>query len=187
MHTQNDVICINNFFTEEEVDVFCHQSGAFLDSGWSDAEVTGPLPYNPKFRKTKIKTLRPSSDNLFLTKLIYGVVEANERKFKKSINSYFLEALNLLKYTHDNDCFKMHNDAGRGIKVASRKLSSIVVLSDSSEYEGGSLVFYGNDRGQNRFRIRTNKGALVMFPSEMYHEVTPVTVGTRLSLVMWVG
>ena len=30
------------------------------------------------------------------------------------------------------------------------------------------------------------KGSIIVFPSFLYHQVTPITKGTRYSLVMWV-
>lgn len=187
MHTQQDVCCINDFFTVEEVDNFCNDQAVFSDIGWANAEVTGAQLYQHNFRKTKVKTLRPVSSSPLLTKLIYGVVETNERQFKANVKSYFSESLNLLKYTQDNGYFKKHKDSYDDVTIVTRKLSCIVMLSDPSDYVGGGLVFYGNAQGQTRFRLQTKKGALIMFPSDMYHEVTPVTSGTRLSLVMWVG
>jgi predicted 2-oxoglutarate/Fe(II)-dependent dioxygenase YbiX len=188
VHTQQDVCCVNNFFTNEEVDNFCNEQVVFSDIGWVNAEITGGAqPYRPDIRKTKVKNLRPALSSPLLVKLIYGVVEINERKFKVDVKSYFSEALNLLKYEQTDDCFKKHRDIINNTTAVIRKLSCIVMLSSPCDYTGGGLVFYGNAQGQNRFRLQTKKGALIVFPSDMYHEVTPIISGTRLSLVMWVG
>lgn len=71
-----------------------------------------------------------------------------------------------------------------------RKISATIQLSDPKDYKGGELVF--------DFRNKTNKssnilkpkellpqGTIVVFPSHIYHKVTPVTKGTRYSLVLW--
>jgi PKHD-type hydroxylase len=70
-----------------------------------------------------------------------------------------------------------------------RKLSVTVSLSDPKEYIGGELQFdfYNEMRKKN---IRTckeilEKGSLVVFPSFVWHQVKPVTKGTRYSLVIW--
>ena len=70
-----------------------------------------------------------------------------------------------------------------------RKLSVTVSLSDPKEYKGGELEFdfYNDMRKKN---IRTckeifEKGSLVVFPSFIWHQVKPVTKGTRYSLVIW--
>ena len=62
-------------------------------------------------------------------------------------------------------------------------------MTDGSEYEGGELEFdfLNKGRGSN---IRVckevkTKGSLVVFPSFLWHRVTPVIRGTRYSLVIW--
>jgi PKHD-type hydroxylase len=61
-----------------------------------------------------------------------------------------------------------------------RKITAILVLSDPSEYTGGSLEF---EDGQ----VYTNiaKGSLITFPSYIRHKVTPVTKGIRVAIVFW--
>ena len=58
-----------------------------------------------------------------------------------------------------------------------RKLSMTVNLND--DYEGGDLILY--DVGP----VKQKTGNITFFPSYLPHEVTPVTKGTRYSLVMW--
>lgn len=188
MYTVKDIYYIPNFFTDREIDAFLLEHEAFLDDDWDKAEIQRKEQgvYDPSIRKTKIKHLKPSSKDLLLMKFVYGVVEANHTKFKKNIQTFFLEPINFLKYTDDFDHFKIHKDVGNKI-TEKRQLSCIVFLSKLTDYQGGGLVFYGNEKKEGRFRLHTEKGTLVVFPSEMFHEVTPVTKGTRFSLVMWVG
>ena len=49
----------------------------------------------------------------------------------------------------------------------------------NEDFEGGDLVFYDCDP------IEQKTGNIIFFPSYLPHEVTPVTKGTRYSLVMW--
>ncbi len=75
-----------------------------------------------------------------------------------------------------------------------RKLSVTVSLNDPAEYDGGNLEFsFRNDRDfdtnpekaiHSCTQIRP-KGSIVVFPSFVWHRVTPVTRGTRYSLVVW--
>jgi len=71
-----------------------------------------------------------------------------------------------------------------------RKLSVTINLSSPEEYEGGNLKFdFGHhQKEQSQFyeckEIRP-QGSIVVFPSFLYHQVTPVTSGNRYSLVMW--
>ena len=71
-----------------------------------------------------------------------------------------------------------------------RKISMTVNLNDSSDYEGGNLKFdLGPHFEGERYKVFDDtrmQGSVIIFPSFMYHCVTPVTSGTRFSLVLWV-
>jgi PKHD-type hydroxylase len=70
-----------------------------------------------------------------------------------------------------------------------RKLSMTVNLMPEGSYKGGNLKFdFGPHSHGKRYHecveIRP-QGSVIVFPSYIYHQVTPVTEGTRYSLVMW--
>lgn len=69
-----------------------------------------------------------------------------------------------------------------------RKLSVTISLSDPSMYDGGNLNFdlgpHRPDRYHECIEIRP-QGSIIIFPSHVYHQVTPITRGTRYSLVAW--
>ena len=70
-----------------------------------------------------------------------------------------------------------------------RKISITLNLSVENSYEGGNLKFdFGPHTPGERFKecveIRP-QGSIIVFPSFEYHCVTPVTKGTRYSLVLW--
>ena len=70
-----------------------------------------------------------------------------------------------------------------------RKLSMTINLNKPGEYEGGNLKFdFGPHSTGERYHecveIRP-QGSVIIFPSYIYHQVTPVTKGTRYSLVLW--
>lgn len=69
-----------------------------------------------------------------------------------------------------------------------RKLSVTISLSDPSDYDGGNLKFdlgpHRSDRYHTCEEIRP-RGSIIVFPSHIHHQVTPVTRGTRYSLVAW--
>ena len=69
-----------------------------------------------------------------------------------------------------------------------RKLSMSVSLSDQKEYSGGNLEFDFRAISKNKpwvCKEINSKGSVVVFPSFVWHRVTPVTRGTRYSLVSW--
>ena len=72
-----------------------------------------------------------------------------------------------------------------GNKTVPRKLSMVLMLSVSSEYEGGDLLLNA-DRNEPT-KLGMVKGRAWFFPSYVLHKVTPVTRGTRKTIVLWVG
>ena len=70
-----------------------------------------------------------------------------------------------------------------------RKLSMTINLNKPGEYDGGNLKFdFGPHATGKRFHEVTEirpQGSIIVFPSFTYHQVTPVTRGTRYSLVLW--
>jgi len=69
-----------------------------------------------------------------------------------------------------------------------RKLSMTINLSDPNDYEGGNLKIDTKNLNESGVHTLTQirpQGSLVVFPSYLYHQVTPVTKGTRYSLVVW--
>lgn len=103
------------------------------------------------------------------------------------------------------DFYTWHTDSGpepqsEGGRI--RKLSSTLQLSDPEEYEGGNfdyieyngvfdrldthdtLIDIGNCKKSIPFSAKA-KGTLIVFPSDTYHQVTPVIKGSRKSLVSW--
>lgn len=71
-----------------------------------------------------------------------------------------------------------------------RKLSVTVTLSDSEDYEGGDLEFACLNPVEEKKLISTRegfrkKGSIIVFPSFVWHRITPITKGIRNSLVIW--
>ena len=72
-----------------------------------------------------------------------------------------------------------------------RKISSILLLSNSKDFKGGELQFAPrfNKPGTKDHIITANevytKGSLIVFPSFVWHRIKPVTWGIRHSMPMW--
>jgi predicted 2-oxoglutarate/Fe(II)-dependent dioxygenase YbiX len=82
----------------------------------------------------------------------------------------------LLKYIEG--CFYVeHTDS---FKARPRAVSCSFILND--DFEGGEFAFFNKE-----LKYKLEKGNALLFPSNfMYpHEVTPVTKGTRYSIVTW--
>ena len=69
-----------------------------------------------------------------------------------------------------------------------RKLSMTLNLTDPNDYEGGDLKFDTGQHNKPQYleppEVRT-QGSIIVFPSYIPHQITPLTSGTRYSLVLW--
>jgi PKHD-type hydroxylase len=69
-----------------------------------------------------------------------------------------------------------------------RKLSMTINLTDPTTYKGGRMHFDSPSWTKPTIReclAARAQGSVVVFPSFILHRVTPVTEGTRYSLVAW--
>ena len=111
-----------------------------------------------------------------------AIRQANNEHFQFDLT--YLTALQYTVYNgNDHSNYQKHLDVGR--QFPNRKLSFSVQLSDDAEYIGGDLRFH-YIKNQPEVAPR-EKGKIIFFPSWVVHDVTPVTQGTRRSLVGWVN
>lgn len=78
----------------------------------------------------------------------------------------------------DDAC--MYDDQGWPLRT---DLSLTIFLSDPDSYEGGALRFL-TSAGETS--LKPAAGSVVLYPTGLLHEVTPVTSGVRLACVAWV-
>lgn len=135
----------------------------------------------PDVRDSKVSWIQPSQESETLFRHMTDiVVELNNRYFKFDLDG-FAEGFQFTKYEAPAGKYDLHVDKSYGKSI--RKLSVVLQLSDPSDYEGGELCIQTSDQAQP---IKKEQGFLVAFPSYVLHGVTPVTKGTRYSLVAWV-
>lgn len=77
-----------------------------------------------------------------------------------------------------------HNDIIARKEDNMRKMSIVMGLSSKDDYEGGDFLL--SPHGASPTVIRLDKGDLIAFPSYIPHKVTPVTSGTRITIVSWI-
>ena len=95
-----------------------------------------------------------------------------------------MEKVKILRYENGGK-YKWHTDCGAK-ETSTRKLTAIVQLSDETNYEGGDLEFgITDDTGKNNHKANKTRGSITIFPSFLSHRVTPITKGTRHSLITW--
>ena len=66
-----------------------------------------------------------------------------------------------------------------------RKLSVSVAMNNKSDYNDGNLVIGTKEEKSERVPIDLDRGDMVIFTSDIYHGVEPVSEGTRYALIIW--
>jgi PKHD-type hydroxylase len=136
---------------------------------------------NLDVRDSEVSWLYPCEDNQWVFRRLTDIlVELNSRYFKFDIFGA-TEGFQFTKYVAPTGHYGKHIDCGFNSPV--RKLSFTLQLSDPDDYKGGDLCLYTDDKPTIANR---KQGFVTVFPSYVLHEVTPVTKGTRYSLVSWI-
>lgn len=137
---------------------------------------------NVAIRKSEVSWIEQNERSIWLyDKVAWIVRQLNGQNFRFDLTG-FAEPFQYTTYYAGGSHYDWHIDKGNfGVP---RKLSVVIQLTDPSEYEGGDLEFLTNNQP---LAIERQKGLAVVFPSWLLHRVTPVTKGTRRSLVVWTG
>jgi PKHD-type hydroxylase len=152
------------------VDATVERSKGEKDNTVRDSEVVF-LPFNDDYLP-------------LYNKIANCIVDINNKWF-----NYDLLVCSPIQFTKYDDktsgFYAPHRDTVEGQFGTVRKLSFSIQLSDPNSYEGGDLVYY--DTTIHKTSMQRDQGCINLFPSYSIHEVTPVTKGTRYSLVGWVS
>src|ERR1700722_9980948 len=139
----------------------------------------GTMMYaRPNIRKSTIAWIDIQADSQWLYEKVWSTFQAVNRWFKFDLFG-LVDEIQFAQYGV-GDGFGWHLDAGGG-QTSTRKLSMSVQLSDEGDYCGGDLELCACPQLDPRRR----RGTIIVFPSFLAHQVTPVTLGTRYSLVAW--
>lgn len=170
----------DNAFTEEELQAvteYCDAQG--LEQGVTFSGV------NMDIRNSAVKFHKRNAENGWIFDRINFILQlANESFFGYNLNGY-----DSFQYTvyesseqqHYDWHMDMHHGAREGYEET-RKLSMTLLLND--DFDGGKFQLnLGQEK--NCETIPTQRGRAILFPSYMIHRVTPVTSGTRKSIVVW--
>jgi PKHD-type hydroxylase len=169
-----------NFFTNDELNLiveYCENKK--LEDGKVEKEI------NKNIRKSKINFTQPDEENRWIFNKLNNFVEMINNKFYgfnlTGYNAFQFSTYNAKENGHYNwhvdNFFGTQNSDGTGLH---RKLSMTLLLND--DFEGGDFEI---NLSQPE-KIDIKKGMAIFFPSFVLHRVTPVTKGTRKSLVIWV-
>jgi len=157
----------------------------YSDSGEEDIEERSRKDH--EMRKTAVSFIT-DKENL-MNELVWGFIrQANKEYFKYKLD--YFQAIQFARY-RDGGHYDWHQDSSsQDLSTECRKLSLTFSLTDDSEYEGGLLQFYHgdkpyDDKDHDIERDIKSVGTVIVFDSRDWHRVTPVTKGTRYSIVCW--
>jgi PKHD-type hydroxylase len=172
---------VDNIFTSEELDKLCDY---FSTHGELSKGVT---PSNTgKWRICDTCDYSRDTEDLkwFFKKLDSAILKINREVFNFKLIGYY----NIMYFIYndfENGQYKFHPDTAEG-RLGVRKLSLSLILNEpGTDFEGGDFLFnLGNESKPHKASLK--RGSMVLFPSYMLHAVSPVTKGTRKSVVVWV-
>lgn len=168
-------------FTDQELDWL--QNKAMKAE--NQAQVGGAPQGNDlaRIRRSKVSWLDKTQETAWVFEKLADVVSSLNAQFFHLDLTGFGEDLQLTNYDQsEHGMYGWHQDYGGRISP-SRKLSIVLQLTDPARYEGGNLQILTSGEPQT---VRKQRGLITAFPSYTLHQVTPVTQGSRQSLVAWI-
>lgn len=175
----NTFYCDKNAFTEKELKKIDKiVSKLELNDG-----IVGTNKVDKSYRSSKISWIPLNDKNKWLYDKIGQIVnKANSEYWNFSIIG-MSEQIQYGEYQEsEQGHYDWHLDLGGDL--CRRKISVTIQLSNPDEYEGGELQFMTSKKITDAPK---GKGCTILFPSYLLHRVTPVTKGTRRSLVVWIS
>jgi len=185
----------------EELILYGNQQNKNIATVGNIPPVSKKYELSKKDKKTLSKIRK--SDVVFLTDMfIYKTISPFIQKANESAGWNFewdySESCQFTTYNkgyfydwHTDGTHIPYKNANKNFLGKIRKLSVTVSLSNPKAYKGGDLQFdFSNPKDSKKRTPRTveeirPQGSIVVFPSFTWHRVTPVTKGTRYSLVIW--
>ena len=171
-----------------------HVCDDIVKRGLSLQEIDGTLEgdkEDKKIRNSRVVWL----DDCWIYDCISPHIQAMNQQIGWNIDFITPEQIQFTKYK-EGQFYGWHQDHRAGANdenTTQRKVSVVVPLSDSSDYDGGDLEFYDSvlnpqiseDKKILKDDRTRQRGTIIAFPSFAYHRVTKVTRGERLSIVIW--
>lgn len=133
-------------------------------------------------RRSQVVFIEREGEYQWLYRRLWEAAQEMNRRFFCVDISGIEGNIQLARYdSSDQGFYSWHTDFAD--LAPRRKISITIQLSRSEDYEGGDLELLFHEQP---YKVERARGALIAFPSFALHRVTPVTRGTRWSLVAWV-
>ena len=175
-HNIAPIGCLTGVFTPAQ----CEEIIRIGKSNAAYMGAVGLAAETKTIRNSKINFLQAKDNEWIFETLAEASIFLNNNEFKFELTG-FAEGIQFAEYTAPDGRYTQHVDCLIGSPI--RKLSISIQLSDEYSYVGGDLILTYAPAPLNASRLQ---GSLTAFPSYVVHEITPVTEGTRYSLVGWI-
>jgi predicted 2-oxoglutarate/Fe(II)-dependent dioxygenase YbiX len=165
------------FLTDAEIDRLIADHASQLTEG-----KLGPGNTNAQIRRSQVVMLGLEERYAWLYERLWSAAQECNRLFFCVDIAGVETNVQLARYDSASlGFYDWHTDFA-GIRPL-RKISISIQLSRAEDYDGGDLELMYGIQPQ---KLDRKRGTLIAFPSFMLHRVTPVTRGTRWSLVAWI-
>jgi len=161
-----------NLLTEKQCDLITNQIVSEL---WTDVSAKKDLLNNIKQQILPINT-----DGWPLSHILMAGQQSNEERFKFDTRGLLENDVPVIFEIGKNGFYNWHIDVGNNYPT--RKITFIIQLSDSKDYEGGDIEFLNSKTDKEALR---KKGTIIMFPSFITHRITKVTKGSNKFILGW--
>lgn len=170
----------NDAVSKEEVERVLKMA----DEQEKNIAIVGADRLDSDYRSSKVAWFRYGSDTEWLFDRVAYIVGSLNAQFYGFDLHGLCEDLQFTEYyASENGHYDWHQDSGPNT-ASPRKMSIVIQLSDPADYEGGDLQILS---ARDPVNVDKKLGLAAVFPSFMLHRVTPVTKGTRRSLVAWIA
>lgn len=142
-------------------------------------------------RRTK-RAVVPPSAHADLDERLAALLPELAMHFGKPVSGF--QQVQFLVY-RQRDFFRAHQDNSDDPtlpdEIRARRISLVIFLNGQSRlpqpgcFCGGALTFFNLPGMEVRTNVEAREGMLLAFPSDVMHEVRPVTHGQRFTAVTW--
>lgn len=180
------LMSVNDAFTDDQInDIVSYCKSNVLEKaltmGQDDKQENA-------IRKSQAKFYHYNEETSWIFNRLNEVIEhVNSNCFNFDLNGY--ESFQYTEYKK-NGQYNFHTDMAElfdpktNADTEPRKLSLSLILNEpGKDYEGGEFETQTSDKITTH---ESKKGRIFVFPSYIVHRVSPITKGTRKSLVVWV-
>lgn len=176
----------DNFFSEDDlqaIEKYCELTAVENSKIVSSNDTV----VSQSIRSSEVRLHYVNEDNHWLFDKLLTIAElVNDRFYRFDLLGF--DHFQYTEYNVPGAMYDYHADMVFGVDVPAdleicRKLSFSLILSDTSEYQGGDFKIKLSSEPSNI--LEQKRGRVIAFPSYILHKVSPIISGNRKSIVFW--